>query len=112
MALTELLFTADGKISRDEFWKGVGFIMLVTLAASVLIVISDERTNPLPLISGCFLYFVAFWAWFTLVWKRCMTRGYSGWMFVFSFVPLVGWVWAFVALGVLGDDPKPHGKAV
>jgi uncharacterized membrane protein YhaH (DUF805 family) len=43
--------------------------------------------------------------------KRCHDRGYSGWMSLISLIPLAGFIWVIVALGVMEGTkgPNPYG---
>ncbi len=121
-----MLFSADGRIRRRDFWvwmivKTVGciaFFFLVTFGATLF-----ATSENLSLLIGLSAYCVAQGAFIAanvcLTAKRWHDRGKSGWMYLVLLIPIVGWVWTLIECGFLdgtqgrnsyGRSPKGIGN--
>ncbi len=88
------LFTsAEGRINRQRWWIGIGILFLVSIVSTLLFgtegLVSLIITI-LTMIAGIMLHI-----------KRCHDRDKSGWWCLLLIIPIVGFVWALVDLGIL-----------
>ena len=88
------LFTsAQGRISRQQWWIGLGILAVIWLLSALLL----GQDGLLPFIMGIFIWL----AGIMLHIKRCHDRGKSGWWCLLLVIPIVGFIWAVVDLGIL-----------
>jgi uncharacterized membrane protein YhaH (DUF805 family) len=124
MDITHLLFSFQGRTRRLHYWMAsicawVVYVVVVGILASVL-GIGRSPGNPAGVI---LLPFVIVYAWVALAVsaKRCHDRDKSAWwLALFYLVPVIGWLWGFIELGILdgtqgpnrfGPSPKGIGEA-
>lgn len=100
----------EGRINRQLWWIGVGVIFAVSLIINFLI----GSEGLVQLLLGILLLL----AGLALHIKRCHDRDKSGWWCLLLLIPLVGFIWAVVDLGILegtkganrfGPDPLGVG---
>ncbi|GEO97664.1 DUF805 domain-containing protein [Methylobacterium haplocladii] len=135
--MKKLLFSAEGRIGRGQFWKATILltlaILVVGLAANLGIAQlvpnqADEAGNysvdgaaavPFILIN-LGLFIVPLWAGICLGIKRYHDRGKPGIWLLIMFVPFIGGLWYFIETGFLrgtigpnqfGPDPVPNAGA-
>lgn len=124
----ELYFSFAGRINRAKFWGGyaglVALSVLVYLAIVVLIgepftitnieQVANENAEPdIVFNSTSMAIYIAFGILTTimsvaLMVKRCHDRNKSGWWSLLSLVPLVGFIWLIVDLGVMEGTRGPN----
>jgi uncharacterized membrane protein YhaH (DUF805 family) len=111
MSLSQILFSFNGRIGRGTFW-GVWFSMIVgSLVVGLLIGgisgTGQEGAGAAGVVS--FFYLVPC-VWITLAMqiKRWHDREKSGWMILINFIPIIGWLWAFIELGLLQGTIGPN----
>lgn len=100
------LFTsANGRIRRTHWWIGVAVLFAIGVISRLLF--GDEGLVPFAigivmLVAGIMLHI-----------KRCHDRGKSGWWCLLLLIPLVGFLWALIDLGILEgtDGPNRFGEA-
>jgi uncharacterized membrane protein YhaH (DUF805 family) len=93
----------DGRIGLAAFWGTIGILAFAHLlmrwmlgdnnqsgVLAVLAVMLLMATPPLVLAAAT---------------KRLHDRGKSGWWIVFAAVPIIGWIWAVIDLGLRFGDP-------
>lgn len=95
-----LFATYEGRINRQLWWIGVGVIFAVSLIANFLI----GSEGLVQLILGILLLL----AGLALHIKRCHDRDKSGWWCLLLLIPLVGFIWAVVDLGILEGTKGPN----
>jgi uncharacterized membrane protein YhaH (DUF805 family) len=88
-----LFMTPEGRISRQQWWIGVGILFVVSIVSSMLF--GNEGIVPfiigiLMLVAGIMLHI-----------KRCHDRGKSAWWCLLLIIPIVGFIWAIIDLGIL-----------
>ncbi len=92
-----LFMSSEGRISRQPWWIGVGILFVAGIIA-ILIFGTDGLlafvVQILLMIAGLMLHI-----------KRCHDRDKSGWWVLLMFVPLVGFIWAIIDLGILEGTP-------
>ena len=97
-AKLKFMFTQpDGRIGRQTWWLGV---LILIIAEIVLTALFGQR-GLLPLLFGLAMLI----AGVMLHVKRCHDRGKSGLWTILIFVPVIGWIWAIIDLGILEGDP-------
>jgi uncharacterized membrane protein YhaH (DUF805 family) len=88
------LFTsAEGRISRQQWWIGLGILVVIWLLSALLL----GQDGLIPFIMGILIWL----AGIMLHIKRCHDRGKSGWWCLLLIIPFVGFIWALVDLGIL-----------
>jgi len=88
-----LFTTFEGRINRQLWWIGVGILFVISLVINWLI----GNEGIIQFIIGVLLLL----AGLALHIKRCHDRGKSGWWCLLLIIPIVGFVWAIVDLGIL-----------
>jgi len=94
-----ILFSIDGRIARSTFW--LVWIALLCVVA----LLTQARLGAWP-----FLALLAPLAWISIAIqsKRWHDRNKSGWMFLISLIPVVGFIWTIVELGCLRGTMGPN----
>ena len=95
-----LFTTAEGRISRQQWWIGVGILFAVSLVSSLLF----GQDGLLPVVIGILMMI----AGIMLHIKRCHDRGKSGWWCLILLIPFVGFIWAIIDLGILPGTVGPN----
>lgn len=91
--MTYLFTSAEGRISRQQWWIGIGILVVIWLLSALLL----GQDGLIPFIMGILIWL----AGIMLHIKRCHDRGKSGWWCLLLIIPLVGFIWALVDLGIL-----------
>jgi uncharacterized membrane protein YhaH (DUF805 family) len=120
MSITSLLGSWEGRIGRARFWLGVLLVILMSVGFGVLAGLlgiplntahdpNVEEIGP----AGALLLLVAFvvvaYAQLAVYAKRFHDRGKSAWWVLIAFVPVIGFFWILIDLGMLAGDPGPNG---
>lgn len=83
------LFGFDGRLSRQPFWLGFVFMLLLVSAASTPFTeVSDDQEVLISPI-GLVVLLAAVWSQFALATKRLHDRALSGWYCLVLFAPLL-----------------------
>ena len=90
-----LFLSYEGRINRQPFWLAV--IVLMVANGIAVAVFQSWVTGLIQL--------ALFYPAFAVSVKRCHDRGKSGWWSLVMLIPVVGFVWAVIDLGILqGTD--------
>lgn len=120
-----LLFSAQGRIGRGQFWKGVvlSTLAMIVVMLVVNLVLSQFVANEasgdgefkatgaaaIPMVLANFAIIGLFaWSSICLGIKRFHDRGKSGLWVLISFVPIIGGVWYLVETGFLKGTAGPN----
>lgn len=101
MSASDVLFSFEGRIPRRLYW---GYSLAVSTVFTVIVVgltLSFPPDSPIPPLVTLLLYIPFIWVSLAITVKRWHDRGYSGWMMLIGFIPIVGPLWSFVELGCL-----------
>lgn len=102
----------QGRIERGRWWIGVVVLLVAWLIATVLFGTDGLVAFLIAIVlqlAGLMLHI-----------KRCHDRDKSGWWCLLLLIPVVGFLWAVIDLGLLegtpgdnrfGPDPLARGKA-
>jgi len=96
MNISWLLFSFQGRITRQPYWIFTGSMILLGLFLFSVLGGGEEADNIVTLISIVFL-----WSSLAVQAKRWHDRDKSGWWILINFVPLIGPIWALVENGFL-----------
>ncbi|MBL8289653.1 MAG: DUF805 domain-containing protein [Rubrivivax sp.] len=97
-----MLFSAEGRISRQRFWmRGVGAMLGLGLVLHGLLAVARVRMGTAePLVDVVLL-----WPALVISIKRWHDRDCTGWWVLLAFVPVIGWIWLLLANGLLAGSP-------
>jgi len=111
MSISQILFSFTGRIGRGTFW-GVWFSMMAVGLIVGLIIggISSSGDEGAAVAIVIYLLFLIPCVWIGLAMqvKRWHDRDKSGWMVLINFIPIIGMIWALVALGFLQGTIGPN----
>jgi len=119
MSIGSLLWSYDGRIGRGRFWLGVVLVVLMSIAlgvvAGLLGIPLDTGQGPVAeeiSVGGALYLLIAFvavaYAQLAVYAKRFHDRGKSAWWVLIAFVPVIGFFWILIELGMLSGDPGPN----
>ena len=103
MNISQLLFSAKGRISRSTFWLR---FTLPYIAIVIVLVVLDVMLNTfseeigLGLLSGIFIL-LSLYSSIVVSIKRLHDRNKSGWWYLLALVPIVGGIWFLIECGIL-----------
>jgi uncharacterized membrane protein YhaH (DUF805 family) len=108
MSLVTLFLWFGGRITRRLFWLGqLGFTALsLLLWWSLELGGEGRRAAMTPALAWATAAMV--WAFLAVSVKRLHDRDRSGWWMLLLLVPVVGTIWYWVELGLLGGDDGPN----
>ena len=100
-----LYLNFDGRIARKDWWIGIIIIVVVSLIISALI----GNQGLVQFVIAILLFIGGL----SLHIKRFHDRGKSGWWVLVFFIPVIGFIWMIVEMGILeGDaDANEYGSA-
>ncbi len=88
------LFTsAEGRITRGQWWIGVAILFVAWLIITILF----GREGLVSFVLGIALFV----AGLMLHIKRFHDRDKSGWWVLILFIPIIGFIWAIIDLGLM-----------
>jgi uncharacterized membrane protein YhaH (DUF805 family) len=109
-----LFFQFDGRINRAKFWLGVVIIWIVDLVVLALFGRGDSRFTVAAIIG-----LLLIWPSLAVYVKRFHDRDKSGWWVLIALIPIIGFIWIIIELGILeGTDgpnqfgPDPLGRGI
>lgn len=107
MTLGRKLFGAAGRLRRRDYWLlSIGSAVVITVLDVIANIAlgssgSGFPDNPISIV----LWLVSLWISIALMIKRLHDRAKGPvWIVVFM-IPVIGWVWAFIELGLLDGTP-------
>jgi len=95
--LTYLFTSPEGRIGRGHWWVGAAMLFFAWLIISLLF----GSDGIVPFALGLILMF----AGIMLHIKRFHDRGKSGWWVLIIFLPVIGFIWMIIDLGLLEGTP-------
>jgi uncharacterized membrane protein YhaH (DUF805 family) len=102
--MVQFLLSPTGRIGRAQWWLA-GIVHFATFVAIAMLVLSlSKHTSALGLLIVFPLLGLQIWSTFCTTVKRYHDRNKSSWWYAFTFIPVVGPIWAFVELGFLPGD--------
>jgi uncharacterized membrane protein YhaH (DUF805 family) len=100
-----LFFSLKGRVSRREFWLW-GVLALLGMGAlghALLGIAQVPRVEAERIVS-----LLLAWPALAVSVKRWHDRDKSGWWVLLNLVPVIGWIWALIANGLLRGTPGPN----
>jgi len=95
------LFTSiDGRINRQKWWMGVGILFLAWVVSSAVVGQDGFIAFAIAILitlAGICLHV-----------KRCHDRDQSGWWCLLLLIPVIGFFWAVINLGILEGTSGPN----
>jgi uncharacterized membrane protein YhaH (DUF805 family) len=120
--LTQMLLSFEGRMRRRDFWLLT--IALIVVGWILTSILGMLFVTPVPVVTD---YNTAYWmAWtrmstaagisaLLLLWprlaigvKRCHDRDKSGWWLLIGLIPILGWIWLLIDIGLLDGTPGPN----
>jgi len=112
-------FSFNGRISRNTWWIFYFLIPIsINIVASAMDAMILSPKNALPDKSGIgdanmgaysiIAALASIWIALAGQAKRWHDRDKSGWWVLVNFIPLIGWLWAFIVAGFLRGTPGPN----
>ncbi len=119
MSISSLLWSWEGRIGRARFWLGVLLVILMSIGfgivGSLFGIPIDTGMGPVAeeISAAGALYLLAAlivvaYAQLAVYAKRFHDRGKSAWWVLIAFVPIIGFFWILIELGMLPGDPGPN----
>jgi uncharacterized membrane protein YhaH (DUF805 family) len=133
MTFTQKLFSFEGRLRRQDFWICTLVLWGVSMMASIAIMTmfgggfmaasmaaQGADPNDPAVAAGLMAAMAPMWAaycvlWLLMLWpqlaicvKRHHDRGQSGWMTLILLIPIVGFFWWLINLGILDGTPGPN----
>ena len=116
MSISSLLWSFEGRIGRAQFWLGLLLVILIGVAFGIVVGLIDGGENlqrpqemgPVASIIAVIGLLTMTIAQLAVYVKRFHDRGKSGWWVLIAFVPLIGFFWILIELGMLAGDPGPN----
>lgn len=100
MKWQNLYLSLDGRIHRGDFW--IATIVLFIFNAVVLGALTAATAG-----AGLVLSVISIYPGIAVAVKRCHDRGKSGWWCLLLLIPVIGFLWWLIDLGLLaGDEVK------
>lgn len=96
-----LFFQFDGRINRAKWWLGIVGIWIIE--GIVFAIIGSDNTNIFGLVGLVFL-----WPSLALGIKRFHDRDKSGWWVLVALIPIIGFFWILIELGMLEGTNGPN----
>jgi uncharacterized membrane protein YhaH (DUF805 family) len=97
----DLFFQFDGRINRAKWWLGVVIIWVIQGIISGIV--GFDNTTIVSLIGLVFL-----WPTLALGIKRFHDRDKSGWWVLVALIPIIGFFWILIELGMLEGTKGPN----
>lgn len=97
---TWMFASPEGRIERGRWWIGVAILFAAWLVMTILF----GTDGLIRLVLGILLSL----AGLMLHIKRCHDRDKSGWWCLLLLIPVVGFFWALIDLGLLEGTPGPN----
>ncbi len=112
--LRRLLFSPHGRIGRGSYWVGMALSGLMFFSPLLVFVAGTDGRIGAPLepwaepllLLALLLVFVAVWTGHMVSLKRIRDRGQDPRLLVIQHVPVLGWAWAVVNLGLMPAPPQ------
>ena len=105
----------EGRASRSDMWKTLGFMMLALISLSILIVMGfaiNEGLGAILALVAIVPYLMAVWVALSVQVKRIRDFGYSGWHFLTLMAIGVATALLDEALGFPLETTGPTGSLV
>jgi len=97
MSWLDLFLSLKGRINRGSFWFAtIAFFFFNAFVLGAL--------TPLTAGAGLILSILSIYPGVAVAVKRCHDRGKSGWWCLLLLIPVIGWIWWFIDLGLLEGD--------
>lgn len=116
MSISSLLWSFEGRIGRAQFWLGLLLVILIGVAFGIVVGLIDGGENlqrpqemgPVASVIAVIGLLTMTIAQLAVYVKRFHDRGKSGWWVLIAFLPLIGFFWILIELGMLAGDPGPN----
>ncbi len=103
-----LLTSFEGRINRGKFWAGVGVLIAASILASIVDMMLGTTTEGGFGIVGIIVSIASIYPALAVYAKRWHDRDKSGWWTLIGLVPVIGFIWFIVELGILEGTRGPN----
>ncbi len=119
MPIVQNLISFEGRLRRRDFWISMLIIMVASWVLRAVIgvalfpVLFVERSmygSGMGAMSAGWgiAWLILLWPWLAVAVKRCHDRNKTGVWVLLAFVPVIGWLWCLIDLGLLDGTPGPN----
>ncbi len=117
MKLIDKALNFHGRLRRRDFWLTLIIIygiMLIAMAINLAVALPSLRSDiPSPaeivvFVLVCVLWLVLIAPTLAAGVKRCHDRNKSGWWLLLTMVPVIGFLWWVIDLGLTEGTPGPN----
>jgi uncharacterized membrane protein YhaH (DUF805 family) len=125
MSIVQMLFSFEGRLRRRDFWLcTLGLVVFCWLVESVAGAMflphwmaiggpSDVRSFNPAAMGGfwavyCVVFLLALWPSLAIAIKRCHDRNQTGVWVLMMLIPVIGFFWWLINLGILDGTPGPN----
>ena len=97
MSLSQLLFSFNGRISRQPYWLFLFTCVLIIAAPPFILGVSSKQADSYANIA----FLILLWPLLAVQTKRWHDRDKSAWWLLISLIPVIGFFWALIENGFL-----------
>ena len=105
MNINWLLFSFEGRISRQTYWLFIVATMVVCLLPMYFL-FGDNVEGASHYLNVMSVLLI--WPSLAVQAKRWHDRDKSGWWILINFIPIIGWLWALIENGFLKGTEGPN----
>ncbi len=122
MPIANSLTSFEGRMRRRDFWVCVLIVCVLSLLLRSIvgllmgptIVVSNGNAGMNITAWGgmtrgyWLINLILLWPSAAIAVKRCHDRNQTGWWALLSIIPVIGWLWWLINLGILDGTPGPN----
>lgn len=125
MPIVQMLFSFQGRMRRRDYWLcAIGLALVSWVLNSIVgmmfmpaVSVAATGANPMAFnwaalsamsTSSMIVSLILLWPSIAIGIKRCHDRDKTGLWLLLAIIPILGWLWLFIDLGILDGTPGPN----